>query len=122
MTVFKPGLTSEIATLIACCTFICGQILKDLLHTYRTLQRETVFVTFSIICTQACTMIQNSGKVTIRNFTVQEINKWLIGISKDTPFHLSSETVPNPVILLHFRTGKVILILQFHCTEVLISP
>jgi len=68
MTVFKPGLTFEIATLTACCTFICSQMIKNLLHTYRTLQRESVFVTFSIICTQACTMFQNSGRVTIWKF------------------------------------------------------
>jgi hypothetical protein len=62
-------------------------------------------------------MIQNSGRITIKNF-YWEINEQLIGNSEDTPFHLSSETVPNPFILLHFQTGKVILIVQFYCIKV----
>jgi len=78
MTVFKPGLTSEIANLGASSTFICGQMMKNLLHTYRTLERGSVFVTFSVTCTQPAQWSKIQEKSPSETFTVWENNERLI--------------------------------------------
>jgi hypothetical protein len=106
----QTGLTSEIATLNASSTFTCDKMVTTLLHTNSMLQKESVFVTFSINGTQPAQLSKIQEQTLSETLLSERSMNGLLPIAQTPPLVWVVKQFLIHLYFSIFRPGEVTLI------------